>query len=121
MRISPLIFIAPIAVLAQTLFPTDFPNGAQPLTPDGLRQLLIGKTFVAKPATGPEVRTQYTEAYVFVNVGDSSDSGKWMIEGSAICVEWRKFRPGCTETRIAGDVLYVKRANNGEVMMLLQK
>jgi hypothetical protein len=121
MRILPLLFLAPTLVLAQTAFTTDWPTGAQPLTPDLLRQRLIGKKFAAKPTTGPEVRTEYQETYTFINVGDVSDSGTWRTEGSAVCAEWRKLRPSCSEIRLVGEVLYVKRANNGEVIALLPR
>jgi hypothetical protein len=38
-----------------------------------------------------------------------------------VCNEWKKFRPGCSEIRALGDTLYVKRANNGEIMALVPK
>jgi hypothetical protein len=121
MRILPLILVAPTLALAQAAFPTDWPSGAQPLAPEALRQRLVGKTFVAKPATGSDVRTEYQDTYAYINVGDTSDSGRWKAEGSAVCVEWKKLRPSCSEIRLAGEMLYVKRASNGEVMALIQR
>jgi len=122
MRILLLVFfLAPGWAFAQTAFPTDWPSGAEPLAPDTLRQRLVGKTFMAKPVTGVEVRTEYREGFAYINVGDTSDSGKWRTEGSTVCNEWKRLRPSCSEIRAVGDSLYVKRANNGEVMALLPK
>ena len=121
MRTFLALMLAPAAALAQSSYPTDFPSGAEPLTQEALKHRLTGKTFVAKPTVGDEVRTEYQDTFAYINVGGTSDSGKWRIEGSSICVEWRKIRPSCSEMRLAGDVLFVKRANNGEVMALVPK
>jgi hypothetical protein len=115
------VLFSPVLAWAQAAFPTDFPQGAQPLTADALRQRIVGKTFVAKSATSPDVRTQYQEKFVYINVGASSDSGTWRTENSTICVEWKRFTSGCSEVRAVGDLLYVKRSNNGEVMPMSQK
>ena len=119
MRILLVIFFAPVIAAAQATFPTEWPNGAQPLSSAELRQKLAGKSFVAKSVTGPDVRTQYEETYAYINVGNTSDSGTWKTEGSAVCNEWRKLRPACSEIKAVGDQLYVKRANNGEIMALV--
>jgi len=119
MRILLLIFFAPIIAAAQATFPTEWPNGAQPLSSAELRQKLVGKRFVAKSLSGPDVRTQYDETYAYINVGNTSDSGTWKTEGSAVCNEWRKLRAACSEIKAVGDQLYVKRANNGEIMALV--
>jgi len=70
----------PAIAAAQAAFPTEWPNGAQPLSPEALRQQLVGKTFVAKSLTSPPVRTQYQEEYVYINIGSTSDSGTWKTE-----------------------------------------
>ena len=113
--------VVPTLAFAQTAFPTDWPASAQPLTADMLRQRLVGKTFVAKSLTGPEVRTEYQETFAYINVGETNDSGKWRTEGSAVCNEWKRLRPACSEIRAVGDALYVKRANNGEIMAMLPR
>ena len=112
---------APTLAGAQAAFPTAWPEGSKPLPPDSLRQRLVGKTFVAKSVTGADVRVQYQETYAFINVGDTSDSGPWRTEGSAVCNEWKKLRPACSEIRALGESLYVKRANTGEIMTLLPR
>ena len=113
--------IAPAVAFAQASFPTEWPTGAEALSPDTLRQRLVGKSFTAKSVTGPDVRTEYQDTVAYINVGSTSDSGPWRTEGSAVCNEWRKLRPACSEIRAVGDALFVKRANNGEIMALLPR
>ncbi len=121
MRILLTLLLAPTIAVAQSSFPTEWPSGSQPLSPDTLRQRLVGRAFVAKSVTGPDVRTEYEETFAFINVGNASDSGTWRTEGSAVCNEWKKLRPACSEIRVLGETLYIKRANNGEIMTLLPK
>ena len=119
MRIVLALLFVPGLAVAQVAFPTEWPNGAHPLSPAELRQRLVGRSFVAKSLTGPDVRTQYQETYAYINVGSTSDSGTWKTEGSAVCNEWQRLRAACSEIRLVGEVLYVKRANNGEIMALV--
>ena len=121
MRLLLAVLIAPAVAVAQASFPTEWPSGAEALSPDALRQRLVGKAFIAKSVTGPDVRTEYQESYAYINVGNTSDSGTWRTEASAVCNEWKKLRPTCSEIRALGEALYVRRANNGEIMALLPK
>ena len=121
MKVLLSLLLAPALAVAQGSFPTEWPSGAEPLSPDTLRQRLMGKTFVARSLTGPDVRTEYQETYAYINVGNASDSGTWRTEGSTVCNEWKKLRPACSEIRAVGEALYVKRANNGEIMTLLPR
>lgn len=104
------------ASIAQPAFPTEFPAGSSPLSPEPLTKLVAGKVFKLKPATGAEIRVEYRDDWAYFNVGNSSDSGKWKAEGSAICVDWKRIPPGCSEMRMVGDTLYTKRVSNGEVL-----
>src|SRR5215203_1267508 len=119
MRLMLAVAAAPLIAIAQTALPTEWPGGAESLSAEALRQRLVGKTFVAKSLTGPDVRTEYRETVAYINVGNTSDSGRWRTEGSAVCNEWRNLRHACSEIRMLGEALYVKRANNGEIMMLV--
>jgi len=118
MRILIAFLIVPVLAVAQS-FPTEWPKDAQALAPDALRERLLGKTFLAKSVTGADVRTQYQQTYVYINTGTTTDSGTWRTEGSAVCAEWKKLRAACSEIRAVGDALYVKRANNGEIMAMV--
>jgi hypothetical protein len=119
MRLLFAFLAVPVIAVAQASFPTEWPSGAEPLSPETLRQRLVGKTFVAKSLTSPDVRTEYRETYAYINIGNTNDSGRWRTEGSTVCNEWRNLRPACSEYRLLGETLYVKRANNGEIMMLV--
>ena len=119
MRLLLALLIAPGIAAAQASFPTEWPSDAQALSPDVLRQRLIGKTFIAKSLTSPDVRTQYQDTTVYLNVGNTSDVGTWRTEGSSVCAEWRRLRAACSEIRAVGETLYVKRANNGEIMVMV--
>src|SRR3954468_17947738 len=113
------LLFAPVVAAAQAAFPTEWPDGALPLSSTELRQRLVGKTFVAKSLTSAAIRTQYEETYAYINIGNTKDTGTWKTEGSAVCNEWRNLRASCSEFRAVGETLYVKRANNGEIMAMV--
>jgi hypothetical protein len=115
------LLLAPAAALAQAPVPTAFPSESAPLAPEALKQRLTGKVFLANPVTGTPLRVEYRDVYAFVNVGNFSDSGKWRVEGSSVCVDWKKAPASCSEARLAGDILYIKRASNGEIVAMQPK
>jgi hypothetical protein len=43
------------------------------------------------------------------------------VEEGKVCAEMQKTGPSCSEMRIVNDVLYMKRASNGEVVALQPK
>ena len=116
----PTVLLAPALVLAQASFPTAFPAEAVPITAEALKQRLTGKSFTIKPAAGEEMRLQYQESNAFINIGSANDSGKWRAEGSTLCQDWRRFPVSCSEVRLLGDVMYLKRST-GEVVVLQPK
>jgi hypothetical protein len=98
--------------IAQT---TTFPEGAEPLTPDALREALAGKVFSITPAKGSTWRWEFKDnGYFFLNVGGFSDSGKWSTKESSVCQDSGK-NMGCNEMRQKDNVLYLKR-DNGEIV-----
>src|SRR4051794_17176605 len=113
MRLLLALAAVPAIAAAQPSFPTEWPSGAEPLSADVLRGRLVGKTFIAKSLTSPDVRTEYRDSFAYINIGSTSDSGRWRTEGSTVCNDWRNLRAACSEVRALGDALYVKRANNG--------
>lgn len=121
MRLICSILVAPTLAWAQSAAPTTFPADAVAMTPEALRERLSDKVFVAKPVSDPEIRIQYKGEFAFVNIGSASDTGKWRTEGSSVCYEWRRFTANCSQAMLLGDVVYIKRANNGEVIALQPK
>jgi hypothetical protein len=115
------LLLTPVAALAQAPAPTEFPSNAIPVASEALKQRLMGKVFLVNPVIGAPLRVEYRDTYAFVNVGNFSDSGKWRVEGSSICVDWKKVSPSCSDARLVGDILYVKRANNGEIVVMQPK
>jgi|GEM_PF-1026216 len=108
------LLIAPHAT-AQTQL-TDFPEGAEPLTQEALREALAGKVFFITPAKGADWRWQFdNNGYFFFNIGGSySNSGKWSTKDSTVCQDTGK-TPGCNPIRQKDGVLYLKR-DNGELI-----
>ena len=112
--------LLPLASLAQTAAPTEFPQDAHAGSPETLGPQLSGKVFHVKTADGGGFRIEYrANGYVYLDMSTGfRDSGKWRIEGSTICAEWRQIRASCSEARLRGDTVFVKRANNGEIVAL---
>ena len=114
-----LIFLSALLALATSSMAqtTDFPDGAEPLTPDALKTALAGKTFKVAPAQGSAWRWQFdAHGNFFLNVGNRSNSGKWSTKDSTLC-EDAGVRSGCNEVRSKDNVLYLKRSS-GEVVAL---
>lgn len=114
-----LILMASSSALAQA-FPTEFPAGTTALESQALKQRLVGKAFKVKPAEGAPFRIAYREGYVDLNIyapgGTLNDSGTWKVEGSSVCIEWQRFKSGCSEYRLLGETLYTRRVTNNEVV-----
>ncbi len=110
--------LLPALASAQPALQTEFPKAATPLESGALQKLLTGRSFTVSQAVGSEMRLQYRDTFAYINIGNRADSGKWRVEGSAVCVDWRVFAAGCSEVRVDGDVIYTKRASNGEVLVM---
>ena len=116
------LLVIPVGVFAQTPpapgAPLEFPADATVPTEGELRALLSGKVMRGKPHAATPWRIEYKEnGYAFLNVGNFADSGKWRVEGSRLCSEWKQANSGCAEARIKGPTIYFKRGN-GEVVPL---
>lgn len=112
------LLLAPVLASAQAGFPTAFPDGAVVLAPEDLQKKLTGHATDMTYANGAKVRVEYKDTYAYLNVANASDSGKWRVEGSQVCIDWSRFPAGCFEVRAVGDVLYAKRATNGEIVQM---
>ena len=108
------------ACAAATAQTTAYPEGAEPLTQDALREALADKVFSTAPAQGPKWQWQFkTDGRFYLSVGNYSDSGQWSTKESSLCLDSVK-SAGCSEMRQKDGVLYLKR-NNGEVVSFQPK
>ena len=123
MRYILTLLVIPAAVLAQAERPTEFPAEAEAVTADALRDRIAGKVYDVKTFDGATWRLQYKpNGYAFIDTSKGlRDSGKWRIEGSKLCSEWQRTPSGCSEARVKGNTVYVKRVANGEVVALVAK
>ena len=123
MRTWAILLLFPAMAAAQGIV-TEFPAGAAALEPAALKQRVTGKSFAAKGSDGNEFVIQYGETHAHLTLFPPpprtpfTDSAPWRVEGSAICIEFTKVRGGCSAFRLLGDVLYTKRASNGEVVVM---
>ena len=110
------------AAVAQAI-PTEFPADVAAMPDNALRERLAGKTFSVQLANGKAWRLEYlANGYFFVNVSDgAADKGKWHVQDGKVCSETTRSKPTCSEARVKGDVIYVKRVSNGEVIALTPK
>ena len=101
--------------------PMDYPAGAQAPNAGQLAERLGGQVFTAKLANGVTWRLDYkSSGYLFVDVSTGQrDTAKWRTEDGRVCLEFRgPFPSGCTDYRISGDTVYLKRSSTGEVVAL---
>ena len=118
----PLALLYAASVAAQPAIPTEFPADGVPLAAPDLTARLSEKVFVAKMTDGTDWRYQFKGGYLFFNVSSGySDSGTWRIEGSNLCLNPKKTAASCSEMRSKGELLFIKRASNGEVATLVQR
>ena len=110
------------SVAAQPAIPTEFPADAVPLAAPDLTARLGEKVFFAKMTDGTDWRYQFKGGYLFFNISSGySDNGTWRIEGSSLCLNPKKTVASCSEMRSKGELLFIKRASNGEVATLVQR
>jgi hypothetical protein len=97
---------------------TEFPPEAVVPTAEEVRAHLANKVFRVTRADGNHWRLQFKDnGHYFVNtVQGFADDGRWRVEGSQLCGEPRKGPAGCSEVRMVGGQLYLKRAVNGEIV-----
>ena len=107
-------------VQAQPVMPTEFPDGAVPMAPEDLSARIGGKVHRIKFFDGSAARVDYkANGYAYLDMSSGyRDSGKWRVDGTKFCVEWQKASSGCSEARLKGDTVFVKRVSNGEIISL---
>jgi hypothetical protein len=112
------LLVVPTSLFAQSVAPLDFPADAARVSADALRERLSGKVFSVKLADGNGWRLEYkANGYAFVDTSTGfRDTGTWRTEDSRLCSEFHKSPAGCSEVRLAGDLLLVKRVSTGELV-----
>ena len=117
------ILVIPLFAFAQSPIPTEFPADAVPALADDLRTRISGNVFKVKLADGTTWRLEYkANGYAFVDTSRGfRDTGKWRVEDSKLCADWQKAPSGCSETRIKGEAIYLKRISSGEVIAFLRE
>ncbi len=109
----------PVVAVAQATMPTEFPADATEPTAEALQARLLGKDFAVQPFSGPGWRLQFNSSgYAFLDVDTGArDKGTWRVEGDKLCVNWQRVTSGCSQIRLRGDAVYLKRAS-GEVVLM---
>ena len=122
MRSFLVVLLLPLCSFAQSAMPTKFPADALPATADALRARLSGKVFHVKPADGSSWRLEYkANGYAFLDTGNGfRDSGSWRVEDGKLCSDWHHANGGCSEARLKGESIYLKRVSNGEVIAMVE-
>ena len=121
---TPLLILFPIVLAvapthAQTQTPEKmvvaFPQDANAVASEDLSKRLSGH-ILKFVGGGNEFRADVRgNGYAFITGGTGfRDSGKWRIEGSAVCWEWRGIGPSCNEIRESSGNFWIK-LRTGEV------
>lgn len=112
-----------LAAQAQTPLVTDFPPDASPLDAAAIQQSLNGRSFNVVPSQGPAFRLEFQRGgYVYLNTERGfQDSGTWRAEDGQWCFDFQRSGKGCNLTRVKDQQIYIKRASNGEVVVLLPR
>jgi hypothetical protein len=107
-------------VYAQVIPQQAFPERSTPVTGDLIKERLAGKVFSVKPADGSTWRLEFkTSGDLFLDTDRGyRDYGTWRVEGNNWCADLRKTGVSCSELRQLEEVLYYKRASNGEVVAM---
>ncbi|HEX6704412.1 MAG TPA: hypothetical protein VF169_06585 [Albitalea sp.] len=104
--------------------PTEFPADVTRPTGEALRTQISGKVYAATLASGTTWRLDYqASGFMFVNTSDGfADKARWRTEDGLLCSEGGARMPAsCSEARIRGEIVYVKRVSTGEVIALTPK
>lgn len=87
-----------VAALAQTAEPTNLDEAAA-------IELIKGKTLSTENTRWGRVQLQFNaNGMLYGSASAGSDSGKWRLEGSKLCLEWRRWDyEGCGQLQKQGD------------------
>lgn len=104
--------------LAQPSPPQSFPEGSVPVPGDSIKEHLSGKVYTVKPVDGSTWRMEFkTSGDMYLDTDRGyRDYGTWRVDGNRWCADLRKTGVTCSELHQRGEVLFYKRASNGEVV-----
>lgn len=118
-RLLLLMLSVPAIASAQPQMQIEFPADATPLGAEAVNTQFAGQTYTVQPFSGPGWKLQFNSAgFVFINLSSGpSDKGTWRAEDRQLCITWKRFPGGCSEVRLLGDSIYLKRTS-GEVVQM---
>lgn len=100
---------------------TEFPTGATNNDSKAIHAAFADKVLFATYANGMKVRFEFKGDFVYVDVSSGARGhAKWRIDDAKLCTEFisGRFPNGCSESRLEGETIWVKRFANGEVVKL---
>ena len=99
-----------------------FPDDATVPSADAIQQHLNGNAFDIKLADGSSWHVQYGKSgdYEFKSSKGFADHGDWKAEDGKICSKGTKIPYSCSDVKMKGDLMYLKR-DNGEVVQFVQQ
>jgi hypothetical protein len=102
----------------------EFPPDATPIGAQALKDRLSGRSFTVRLAGGGAADLNYGAdgRYSIRLSSGESDQGSWRTEESRVCVTYKgHFPSGCAQVHATADRLYSKRANTGEVLLMIPR
>lgn len=108
------------SALAQGTVPTEYPADAKPVPESEIATRLSGKVYTVKTISSGNWRFEFAKnGYVYLDTESGyRDTGTWRAEGGKWCANFQKTGDSCAELYAVGEVLYYKRARNGEVVAM---
>lgn len=126
--LTAILLLFPAMALAQTApaasppaAPPDFPAEASAPSATALRDRLAGKIIRAQPNQGPGWRIDMKgSGWAFIDLSNGGrDTGRWRTEDGKLCFDWQRFPASCSEVRIAGERMLLKRTS-GEIVPITE-
>lgn len=111
----------PPALAGAVPFDTEFPADVSAANAATLRERFAGKVLRGQPKQGAGWRLDFRgNGWAFVDTTSGGrDTGRWETEDGRLCLTWQRGKGrDCSEVRIVGDRLLIKRSSNGEIVAL---
>jgi hypothetical protein len=108
-----------LLVVLQATASDGFPDGAT--TPDAaaVQQHVTGKAFKFGLPNGGWARLQYRDGDYFLDTSSGHHAqGSWRTQDGQLCGTLAGRDEVCSQVRLVGDQMYLRRASSGEVVKL---